>query len=60
MNDTGTITYEKIMIPIRLTPETYEKLIDAVQAKKKVSRGYSINQFVTSLIEKELKLKKNF
>ena len=60
MNKTGTITYEKVMIPIRLTPETYEKLVDAVQAKKKKSRGYSMNEFVNSLLEKELKIKRNY
>lgn len=60
MNKTGTITYEKVMIPIRLTPETYEKLVDAVQAKKKKSRGYSMNEFINSLLEKELKIKRNY
>lgn len=55
MNTTDIITYEKIMLPLRLPPETYEKMMDHVQKKKKQQRGYSVNQFMTDLIEKELK-----
>ena len=54
MNDTDVITYEKIMIPLRLPPDTYEKMMDYVQKEKKKRRGYSVNQFLTNIIEKEL------
>ena len=57
MNNTGTVTYEKVMLTVRLTPETYEKLIDRVNAQKKKQRGYSINQCISELLEKELKVK---
>ena len=57
MNNTGTVTYEKVMLTVRLTPETYEKLADRVNAKKKKQRGYSMNQCISELLEKELKVK---
>ncbi len=54
MNKTNVSTYEKIMLPLRLPPETYSKLVDKINLKKKSVRGYSINQYVTELIEKNL------
>ena len=54
MNKTGVFTYDKVMIPLRLPPETYEKLILHVQNEKKNQRGYSINQCLTDLIEEKL------
>lgn len=51
VNKTGIYTYDKVMIPLRLPPETYEKLVLYVQHKKKEQRGYSINQCLTELIE---------
>ncbi len=59
MNKTDTPTVAKIMLPLRLPPETYEKMMDRVQLQKKSERGYSVNQFLTELIEKELKEKKD-
>ena len=52
MNNTGTVTYEKVMLTVRLTPETYEKLADRVSAQKKKQRGYSMNQCISELLEK--------
>lgn len=58
MNKTKTPTSEKIGIPLRLEPELYEKMMDRVQKEKKKQRGYSVNQLLTELLEKELKEKK--
>lgn len=58
MNKTKTPTSEKIGIPLRLEPELYEKMMDRVQKEKKNQRGYSVNQLLTELLEKELKEKK--
>ena len=55
MNKSKTPTSEKIGIPLRLEPKLYEKMMDRVQKKKKEQRGYSINQLLTELLEKELK-----
>ena len=57
MNNSDVSTYEKIMIPLRLPPDLYQKMNDKVQKEKKKQRGYSINQFLTSLIEKDLEEK---
>ena len=58
MNNSKTPTSEKIGIPLRLEPKLYEKMMDRVQKKKKKQRGYSVNQLLTELLEKELKEKK--
>lgn len=58
MNKTKTPTSEKIGIPLRLEPELYEKMMDRVQKEKKNQRGYSVNQLLTELLEKELNEKK--
>lgn len=58
MNKSKTPTSEKIGIPLRLEPELYEKMMDRVQKEKKNQRGYSINQLLTELLEKELKEKR--
>lgn len=55
MNKTKTPTSEKIGIPLRLEPELYEKMMDRVQKEKKKQRGYSVNQLLTELLEKELR-----
>ena len=57
MNKSKTPTSEKIGIPLRLEPELYEKMMDRVQREKKIQRGYSVNQLLTELLEKELKEK---
>lgn len=54
MNKTNTPTYEKIMIPLRLPPEIYSRMMDEVQRKKKDERGYSVNQYLTELLTKDL------
>ena len=59
MNKSKTPTSEKIGIPLRLEPKLYEKMMDRVQKKKKEQRGYSINQLLTELLEKELKENSN-
>ncbi|MBQ3005653.1 MAG: hypothetical protein IJM97_00140 [Clostridia bacterium] len=57
MNTTDSVTYEKIMIPLRLPPELYKELIIKVTEQKMSNRGYSINQYVTNLIYEDLKKK---
>ena len=59
MNKTTTPTYEKIMIPLRLPPEIYARMMDEVQQKKKDERGYSVNQYLTEILTKDLEEKKN-
>lgn len=58
MNKSKTPTSEKIGIPLRLEPALYEKMMERVQKEKKNQRGYSVNQLLTELLEKELKEKK--
>ncbi len=58
MNKTETITYQKILMPLRLPPETYRKMMDKVYAQKAKNRGYSANQLITALIEKDLGIKR--
>ncbi|MBQ7005628.1 MAG: hypothetical protein IJN68_04280 [Clostridia bacterium] len=57
MNKWNTPTYEKIMIPLRLPPEIYEQMMEVVQKKKKKERGYSVNQYLTEILSKDLKEK---
>lgn len=57
MNKSSVPTANKIMLPLRLPPDIYEKMIAFVQKEKKKNRGYSVNQFLTELIEKELEEK---
>ena len=59
MNKSDTPTKEKISIPLRLPPEIYEQMMEAVQKKKKKERGYSVNQYLTEILAKDLKEKKN-
>ncbi len=58
MNPSNTPTRKKIMIPLRLSPELYALLADEVHGQKKSERGYSINQYLTELLEKDLKAKR--
>ncbi len=58
MNKTDTPTYQKIMLPLRVTSELYNKMIEKVQDKKKEKRGYSLNEYITDLIAKDLDGKK--
>ena len=59
MNKTKTPTYEKIMIPLRLPPDIYNRMVDEVQRRKKDERGYSVNQYLTDILTKDLKEKEN-
>ena len=59
MNKTTTPTYKKIMIPLRLPPEIYSRMMDEVQKKKKDERGYSVNQYLTDILTNDLKGKEN-
>ncbi len=57
MNKSDTPTYQKIMIPLRLPPEIYNRMMDEVQKKKKDERGYSVNQYLTEILTKDLEEK---
>ncbi len=55
MNKTKTPTVDKKMFPLRLPPDTYKKVRDKVQKEKdKGNYAYSINDFLTEIIEKGL------
>ncbi len=56
MNRTKTPTANKEVFPLRLPPETYKKVRKIVQAQKENGNySYSINEYLTAVIEKELK-----
>ncbi|MBQ4108597.1 MAG: hypothetical protein IJC80_04270 [Clostridia bacterium] len=55
MNKTDVPTYQKIMLPVRLSPELYYQMMEKIHDKKRDERGYSINQYLTELIAKDLK-----
>lgn len=56
MNKTKTPTIEKKTFPLRLPPDMYKKVRDRVQQEKdKGNYAYSINDFLTEIIEKGLK-----
>ena len=59
MNKSDTPTKQKIPIPLRLPPELYEQMMEVVQKKKKKERGYSVNQYLTEILAKDLKEKSN-
>lgn len=59
MNKSDTPTKQKIPIPLRLPPELYEQMMEVVQKKKKKERGYSVNQYLTEILTKDLEEKKN-
>ena len=60
MNKTKTPTADKKMFPLRLPPDTYKKVRDKVQIEKdKGNYAYSINDFLTEIIEKGLEEKNN-
>ena len=59
MNKSDTPTKQKIPIPLRLPPELYEQMMEVVQKKKKKERGYSVNQYLTEILTKDLKEKKH-
>ena len=58
MNKTTTPTVFKKTFPLRLPPDTYKKVRDRVQKEKnKGNYAYSINDYLTEIIEKELEKK---
>ena len=59
MNKSDTPTKQKIPIPLRLPPELYEQMMEVVQKKKKKERGYSVNQYLTEILSKDLEEKKH-
>lgn len=47
------------MIPLRLPPDTYKAVLQKVRTEKdNNNRGYSVNQFLTELIENNLYAKR--
>lgn len=42
------------MIPLRLSPEVYNRMMDEVSKRKKDERGYSVNQYLTEILLKDL------
>lgn len=59
MNKSDVLTAEKIMLPLRLSPDIYNKVRKTVNDKKNKERGYSINQYLTELITRDLEEKNN-
>ncbi len=55
MNKTGVKTYEKVVNTIRLPVDTYLDLLDVVQAKKRECHAYSINEYLTEIIENDIR-----
>ena len=56
MNKTKTRTVDKKTFPLRLPPDIYKKVRDKVQKEKdKGNYAYSINDYLTEIIEKSLK-----
>ncbi len=59
MNNTKTPTAQKKIFPLRLSQETYRQIRYCVQKKQeeKDYNGYSVNDYLTEIIEKSLKKK---
>ncbi|MBQ4613021.1 MAG: hypothetical protein IJB26_05725 [Clostridia bacterium] len=58
MNKSKVSTQEKVMLPLRLPPDVYQKVRRKVNTKKDDIRGYSINEYLTELVMKDLGVKK--
>ena len=59
MNKTKVPTAKKVTFPLRLTPTTYKKIRAMVnEIKENENYAYSINDFLTEIIENGLKDKK--
>ena len=58
MNNSEIPTISKIMLPLRVSPDLYKKMRDKVYQKKDNQRGYSMNQYLTELITRDLISKK--
>ena len=59
MNKTKTPTVDKVTFPLRLPPTMYKKIRAKVnEIKENENYAYSINDFLTEIIEKGLKHEK--
>ena len=59
MNKTKTPTVDKVTFPLRLPPKMYKQIREKVnEIKENENYAYSINDFLTEIIEKVLKEKK--
>ena len=54
MKERDIPTKEKVMIPLRISDELYKKIRDKVNKKKDIARGYSINKYISELIENNI------
>ena len=60
MNKTKTPTVDKVTFPLRLPPKMYKQIRAKVnEIKENENYSYSINDFLTEIIEKGLKEKNN-
>ena len=58
MNKTKTPTVDKVTFPLRLPPKMYKQIRAKVnEIKENENYAYSINDFLTEIIEKGLKEK---
>jgi len=58
MNKTKTPTVDKVTFPLRLPPKMYKQIREKVnEIKENENYAYSINDFLTEIIERELKEK---
>ena len=56
MNKTKTATVDKVTFPLRLPPKMYKQIRKKVnEIKENENYAYSINDFLTEIIEKGLK-----
>ena len=56
MNKTKTLTVDKVTFPLRLPPKMYKQIREKVnEIKENENYAYSINDFLTEIIEKGLK-----
>ena len=56
MNKTKTPTVDKVTFPLRLPPKMYKQIREMVnEIKENENYAYSINDFLTEVIEKGLK-----
>ena len=59
VNKSDTPTKQKISIPLRLPPDIYEQMMELIHERKKEERGYSVNQYLTEILTKDLERKEN-
>ena len=59
MNKSETPTKQKVPIPLRLPPELYKQMMELIHERKKEERGYSVNQYLTEILIKDLEEKKH-